>query len=377
VSLTWTAPTSNGGSTITDYVVEQSSDGGRSWTTFSDGTSATTAATVMGLTNGKGYVFRVSAVNAVGTGPASARTGTVTPRSVAAAPTAVVATPGNAQVGLTWTAPASNGGATITDYVIQLSSDGGRSWTTFSDATSANRSATVTGLTNGRNYVFRVAAVNAVGTGPASARTGTVTPRSVAAAPTAVVATRGDAQVTLAWTAPASSGGASITDYLVQYSSNNGTNWSTFNDGTSTNRSATVTGLVNGLSYVFRVSAVNVAGVGPASTNSAPVTLLSVGGAPSAVMAAPGNAQVSLTWTAPSSNGGSAIADYVVQYSGDGGRSWTTFNDGESTNTAATVMGLTNGKGYVFRVSAVNAVGTGPTSARTGTVYPLAVTPSP
>lgn len=92
------------------------------------------------------------------------------------APTSLATTGGNAQVALTWTASASNGGNSITDYAVQFSSDSGANWTTFADGTSTATSATVTGLTNGTAYVFRVAAVNAVGTGSYTAASAAVTP---------------------------------------------------------------------------------------------------------------------------------------------------------------------------------------------------------
>ncbi|MGI6443569.1 MAG: fibronectin type III domain-containing protein [Candidatus Dojkabacteria bacterium] len=80
-----------------------------------------------------------------------------------------------------------------------------------------------------------------------------------------------------------------------------------------------------------------------------------------------GNKQVTLNWTVPSSNGGATITDYIVQYSTNGS-TWTTFDDGVSTSTSATVTGLTNGQQYYFRVAAVNSVGQGPyTSSVTAT----------
>ena len=69
---------------------------------------------------------------------------------------------------LTWTAP-SNGGSAITDYVIQYAIASSGSWTTFSDGTSTTASTTVTGLTASTSYDYRVAAVNAIGTGTNSA----------------------------------------------------------------------------------------------------------------------------------------------------------------------------------------------------------------
>jgi hypothetical protein len=92
------------------------------------------------------------------------------------APTSLSATAGNAQVSLTWTAPAYNGGSVITDYSVQYSSNSGSTWTTFSRTASTTASQVVTGLTNGTSYVFRVAGVNANGTGTYTAASSSVTP---------------------------------------------------------------------------------------------------------------------------------------------------------------------------------------------------------
>jgi hypothetical protein len=103
------------------------------------------------------------------------------------APTSVTGSPGNGQVTVSWTAPSSDGGSAITDYTVQFSSNGGSTWTTFTDAVSTATTATVTGLTNGTAYVFRVAAVNAVGTSAYSTASGSVTPSATATVPGAVL----------------------------------------------------------------------------------------------------------------------------------------------------------------------------------------------
>ena len=92
------------------------------------------------------------------------------------APTSVTATAGNAQAVVSWTAPTVLVQTPITDYVVQFSSNSGSSWTTFSEGTSTAASATVTGLTNSTAYVFRVAAVNGIGTGAYSTASAAVTP---------------------------------------------------------------------------------------------------------------------------------------------------------------------------------------------------------
>lgn len=107
------------------------------------------------------------------------------------APTSVAGTAGNAQVALTWTAPAYNNGAAISDYTIQYSSNSGSSWTTFSHAASATASITVTGLTNSTAYIFRVAAVNSAGTGSYSSNSSSITPVASSFSPVAYVITSG------------------------------------------------------------------------------------------------------------------------------------------------------------------------------------------
>ena len=97
--------------------------------------------------------------------------------TVAGAPTSLAATPADVQVALTWLAPADTGGvdAPISDYIIEYSPDLGTTYYRFFDGVGNGLSATVTGLTNGTSYLFRVSAVNGAGTGSASA-TATATP---------------------------------------------------------------------------------------------------------------------------------------------------------------------------------------------------------
>lgn len=174
VSLTWTAP-SNGGSAITDYLVQYSSDSGSNWTPFADGTSATTSAIVTGLTNGTSYVFRIAAVNAAGTSSYSSASTAVIPAGVPVAPGAPTPTAGNASVSLSWTAPSNNGSA-ITDYKIYYATSENGTYTLFSDTVTTTASVAVTGLTNGTAYYFKVAAVNAIGDGALSAASTSSTP---------------------------------------------------------------------------------------------------------------------------------------------------------------------------------------------------------
>ena len=246
--------------------------------------------------------------------------------------------------------------------MVRQSADNGVTWTTVADPVSTATTTTVSGLSNGTSYLFRVAAVTAVGRGFLSTDSAPVVPGRVAAAPAAPTATLGNGQVTLAWKAPASDGGFSVTDYVVRQSADNGVTWTTVADPVSTATTTTVTGLSNGTSYLFRVAAVTAVGRGFLSTDSAPVVPATFAGAPVALAATAGSGSVTLAWKAPASDGGAAITDYAILWSEDDGRSWKAFARPATTATAATLPGLPSGVTLRFRVAAVNAVGTGPAS---------------
>ena len=174
--VSWTAP-SDGGSPITSYTVTPFIGTTAQTPTTVTGTPPATSTTVSGLTNGTAYTFTVTATNAVGTGPASTPSNSITPTAptAPAAPTAVSATSGNASAQVSWTAP-SNGGSTITSYTVTPFIGATAQPPTTVTGTPPATSAAVTGLTNGTAYTFTVTATNAIGTGPASAPSNAVTP---------------------------------------------------------------------------------------------------------------------------------------------------------------------------------------------------------
>jgi hypothetical protein len=92
--------------------------------------------------------------------------------------------------------------------------------------------------------------------------------------------------------------------------------------------------------------------------------------APRSVVGVAGDTQASVSWGAPTSDGGSDITDYIVEYQQDGAATWSVFADGTSNATGATVTGLTNARAYQFRVSALNAVNTSATSSASVAVTP-------
>ena len=202
-----------------------------------------------------------------------------------------------------------------------------------------------------------------------------VTRPTVPGSPTsvrAVVNSNSNGQPVVKWSAPVTNGGSAITNYVVKYSSNAGTSWTRFRPSLPiTTTSCTVTGLAIGTPYIFKVISQNAVGIGQRSVNSAPATpTLLVPGSPRSVVAASDNAQLAVTWLAPAGNGGSAITDYVVKYSRNGGSTWTTFVDPVSTATACTVTGLANGTSYVIKVIAKNVIGISLPSANSAPAMP-------
>ncbi len=600
VSVAFTAPVSNGGSAITGYTVTSNPGG----ITAGGNGFTTSPITVTGLTNGTPYTFTVTATNAIGTSTASGASGSATPKGdqtitftnpgaqsfgstptlsatttssltvsfsssttgvctitsggvltfVTAgsctinadqagngtwnaaiqvsrtftvnaiqpdAPTIGTATAGDTQADVSFTAPASNGGATITGYTV-TSNPGGFT------GTGAVSPITVTGLTNGVSYTFTVTATNSAGTGGASGVSNSITPASpqtitfanpgaqsygtapnlstlgggvsstsgltitftssttgvctitsggvltfvtvgtctinanqggnssflpapqvsrsfivnpvVPDAPTSAVATAGDTQVSVAFVAPANAGGSPITGYTV---TPNPLDVAPVSGASSP---IVVTGLTNGVAYTFTVTADNVAGTGPASsasnsitpkatqtitfvnpgpqnfgatptfsatsdsgliptftssttgvctiTSGGAVTFVTAGtctinadqpgngsylaatqvtrsfavnavapGTPTIGTASAGNSQATVTFTAPASTGGAAITSYTVTASPGG-------TTASGAGSPITISGLTNGISYTFTVTATNSVGTGAPSAASNSVTP-------
>lgn len=348
-------PLPNGTPAITSYRVTSSPGGIVK-------TGTVSPITVTGLTNGTAYTFTVAATNVNGTGTPSLPSNAVTPASLPGAPTGVTAVPGNTQATVSFAAPVSNGGSAITLYTV-ISSPGGIS------VTGSPSPLTVTGLTNGTAYTFRVSATNSLGTGPASLASPAATPATVPGAPTITSATAGLLQATVAFTAP-SNGGSAITSYTVTpYDAITLLPSGVAKTGTVS--PITVTGLTYGNLYYFKVKATNAIGTGSESIKSATITpRASVPGAPTAVSAVRGNTVATVSFTPPVSNGGTAIIGYTVT-SSPGGKTAT------DTASPLTVTGLTNGTSYTFTVKATNAIGSSVASVASNAVVPATVPNAP
>jgi bacillolysin len=319
-------------------------------------TPSATILTVTGLTTGVAYSFRVAATNSVGMGP-YAVTGAITV-GTPTAPSFVSAQPGDASARVVWQAAADNG-SPITAYVVTpyIGTIAMAPQTFASTATTQ----ILVGLTNGTTYSFRVAAVNAVGTGPQDAtwtpiRVGTPT------SPNWPSVKPGDSSAVVSWQAPAANG-SPITGYVITPLV--GTTVLAPQTFASTATTQTVTGLTNGTTYTFRVAAINAVGTGPYTT----VGPLKAGvpSAPAKPSAVAGPTSATVTWVAPAANG-SAITGYLVTPIKAGvAQAAVPF---DASATSRTIGGLTAGSSYTFTVTVLNAVGTGAASPASSAVVP-------
>jgi fibronectin type 3 domain-containing protein len=168
-------------------------------------------------------------------------------------------------------------------------------------------------------------------------------------APTGLTATGGSGQVTLSWTAS-----SEATSYNVYEGSSSGGEGSTPVATGITSTTYTVSGLTNGTTYYFKVTAVDTAGTSGDSNEASATPELSAPSAPTGLTATGGSGQVALSWTASTG----ATSYNVYEGSSSGGEGPTPIATGIASTTYA-VTGLTNGTAYYFKVAAVNTAGTG------------------
>ena len=328
ITLAW-----NPSGTATTYNLKRAPVGGQFALIAATGTAGYTD---NGLVNGTTYRYVVSAVNQAGESAdcAEISSAPVAPATPPATPTGLTATPGNNQAVLSWTA--SNN---ATGYHLKRAAVGGSFTTINSPATPGY---TDGGVVNGTLYRYTVSAFNQTGE---SSDTAEVTcqpaaPVTPPAAPTGLAAVAGDKQIVLNWAAT-----ATATSYHVKRAPLGGA-FTTLASPTA--HTFMDTGLTNGTTYRYHVSALNAAGEGLDSSEVSGVPFAS-SVTPTGLLAIPGNRQVTLTWTAAT-----GATSYRV-------KRWTQGSEfiviASPTATTYTDTGLINGTAYRYIVSAINSSG--------------------
>jgi len=192
-------------------------------------------------------------------------------------------------------------------------------------------------------------------------------------APTGLSVNGGSNEVSMSWSAPSSDGGRSISNYVIQFSADNGNEWTTLplspvliERQSPTQTSATIVGLNILTPYIFRVAAQNSVGISDYTTPSDTVFVSAdLPENPQNFTARRffsqdlgGPSEINLSWEA-GHNGGSVILGYYLEESEDGGVNWINYNSPENliTNTFETITGTDEDIAYLYRISAFNSQG--------------------
>ena len=366
IALSWSAPEDDGGSPVEGYRIRVSADGGRGWSTLVDHTgSAGTTYTHGHLAPGSTRHYRVAAINGAGVGPESDTAGATTDAVVPGTPRNLSAVSrGSSRIDLEWEVPADTGGTPVTGYRIEVYDEAASRWEVLeSDTRSAETIYHHLGLDPGSTRRYRVSAINGVGMGETSGVTAATTDPVVPDRPVGLAATaEGSYRIGLAWQAPEYDGGARVTGYRIEAFAEGMPQWKVLEDDThSAATEYAHAGVDPGSTWLYRVSAINAAGVSEPSTMAEATADPVVPDAPTGLAATEsGTSRIDLAWTAPGYDGGAPITGYRIETSENAGATWTILVD--DTRFSATIFshaGLVPGSTWHYRVSAINRAGAG------------------
>ena len=239
---------------------------------------------------------------------------------------------------VTWTDPDVPAG--LTGYIV-TASPGGLTCSTVSAL-----SCTVDGLTSGVSYTFTVQQDTATGLGTTSAPSSSIADTITdPAAPTDIAAQTTSSTADVTWAAPVNNGGSPSSVMGAQYAASPFVTWNVAATNI-TSTSYTITGLTPGTSYEFEVAATNAQGQSPYETTATAQVNASVPtSTPRTLSATTTNAAIDVSWTAPASNGGSAITSYVA--TAEPGN----FSCSTTGALSCNITGLTNATAYTISVS--------------------------
>lgn len=356
MNLFLSLPTDKGGSLLTAVTIEKSTDG-TNWSLVSTLPGNTLQVNYPRELPGVRVYFRATVTNATGISPVSNVASILTPYVKSTAPQNFTAVDNGNSVALAWAVPANTGGSPVASYTVMVSKDGGATWVAL-----GSTKATVLSVPRpikGQTWTYRVLARTAFGDGEPAVSSPVTAALTVSSAPIVKsLAVNKDGTLTSVWAAPTDSGGATLTSYLVERTTDN-INWTSI-EVPATAITASLPGAGPGTRSFVRIKAVNSIGTSIASAVITVVEPYQLASAPTGLAATRTATALQLTWTAPDFLGGSAVSQYIVQYSTNGGASWVTANT--ATTTTANVGVPPKGLTFSYRVVARTLAGLSPAS---------------
>ncbi|XP_078700696.1 titin-like [Branchiostoma floridae x Branchiostoma belcheri] len=277
---------------------------------------------------------------------------------------------------LNWEPPEDDGGSPVLNYVVHKKDTARNVWAPVAEAYPvAKQTIHIPNLLEGSEYVFRVQAENQIGIGrpndsmPIVARWRYRVPDAPDAPSISDI--RRNA-MTATWREPFN-GGSKVTGYYLEKKEKDASRWLPVNQEPIPSKTHRITGLLEGMDYVFRVKAENRAGVGPPGPPSRPQKAEDPIDPPGPVVDPEcyevTRSSASIRWKKPETDGGSRILGYIVEKRKADSDLWTSCHDTEMHRSLELVVpSLLTGQKYVFRVCAANRAGHGPWEAVPGTI---------
>lgn len=376
VDVSYSVPANLGGSTVSNYVIQVSKDAGATWSALTYPSATTFAVATTAPLKGQTWSYRVAATTKFGTGQPSQAIVIALANSVPSQMgTPSISLTGTTELTVRWSPVRDNGGLTAT-YNLERQVDG--VWASVAQLPATTLSYVTPRPAPGVYATFRISAANALGAGPLSAIASLMSPFAKASAPQNFVATLNNStnRIDVSFTAPTDLGGSAIRSYYLQYSKDAGKTWITQTSLTSTSVSGAMSAPAKGQTLSYRVVPYTQFGLGEPSNSVTLTTGVTVPGQVSTPsISLTGTADVTVRWSAPYDNGGSAITGYVLERQVD--NVWSSVAQLSATTLTYVTSRPAPGVYSMYRVSAVNAIGAGPVSLAASTMTPYGKASAP
>ncbi|NXC24521.1 IGFN1 protein, partial [Campylorhamphus procurvoides] len=271
ITIQWQPPKDDGGKPVQRYIVERQQVGKKEWETLGETPRSCTTFTTNKVDEDTSYYFRVRARNVEGTSDAleSGEVKALGKASPGAPDPPEIISASRDSITISWKAPRKTGTSQIVGYVVQKRKKGTMTWLPVTSGPVKDKKLRVSSLKKGVQYEFRVAAVNAAGTGDASDPSQPALARDPTKSPGQVqdlkVSSCDSTSVTLTWSRPEVKDGNDVKGYEVEMKLPHSPSWTRCLTLPAEATTATVKGLQAKEKYLLRVRALNDSGPGEAT----------------------------------------------------------------------------------------------------------------